>query len=138
MFAGLLFVRRQLADLGRRVRRPHQRLADQHRVDPNASSSSRVSRSAIPLSETTVLPAGTSVISSNVVCTSTEVIEVAVVDPDHLGIDAERALELLLRVDFDDAIEVEAASLVMEAGELVLLECGNDQQDRVRAGAAAS
>ena len=76
---------------------------------PMRSSSSSWWVSEMPLSATTVLPAGTSGISSKVVEMSTApLVEVAVVDADDLGTRLERALELSLVMDLDQAVEVES------------------------------
>ena len=102
---------------------------------PTRSSSSSCSRVEKPDSDTTVLPAGTS--ASSVVGAldvDAEVRQVAVVDPEHVGLDLERGLELALVVDLDERVEVERARLVQQALELVQLERGDDQQDRVGAG----
>ena len=103
---------------------------------PTRSSSSSCSRVAMPDSETTVLPAGTSASSSNVRSMSTrEVGQVAVVDADHVGVELERDLELALVVDLDEHVEVERARLARAgASSSSRLERGDDQQDRVGAG----
>ena len=64
-----------------------------------------------------------------------EVGEVAVVDADQLGIDRlERPLELLVVVHLDEHVEVELGGLRVQRGQRVVLERGDDQQDRVGAG----
>src|SRR3954470_6272289 len=63
-----------------------------------------------------------------------EVAEVAVVEAEDVRVDVERALELLLVMDLDEHVEVEAARLLVQLVEVVVLERGDDQQDGVRAG----
>ena len=73
-------------------------------------------------------------ISSEVVLRSTdEVVEVAVVDPDHVRAELERAVEVGLVVDLDQAVEVEQPRLLVEQAEGVVVERADDQQHRVRA-----
>ena len=75
---------------------------------PTCSSSSICSRSWMPDSETTILPAGhVGEQVEGALDVDAEVLEVAVVDPDHVGVDLERRVELLLVVDLDDRVEVE-------------------------------
>ena len=63
-----------------------------------------------------------------------EVGEVAVVDAEDVGVDVERALELVLVVDLDEDVEIQPARLSVQLVELVVVEHGDDQEDRVRAG----
>ena len=68
------------------------------------------------------------------VATSTApVVEVAVVDPDHVGVGLQRPLQLTLVVDLDQAVEVEAARLLVERAQLGVVERADDQQHRVGA-----
>ena len=46
-----------------------------------------------------------------------EVAEVAVVDADHLRLDLERSLELLLVVDLDEHVEVERPGLAVQLAQ---------------------
>ena len=61
------------------------------------------------------------------------VVEVAVVDPDHLGVGLQRPLQLALVVDLDQAVEVERARLVVERAQVLVVEGADDQQHRVGA-----
>ena len=63
-----------------------------------------------------------------------EVAEIAVVDADHLGLDLQRALELLLVVDLDEHVEVERPCLAVQREQRLGLERRDDQQHRVGAG----
>ena len=60
-------------------------------------------------------------------------VEVAVVDAEHVGLDVERHLELALVVHLDERVEVERARLAQQVEQVVGLERGDDQQDRVGA-----
>ena len=71
-------------------------------------------------------------ISSRVVSRSTSsVVEVAVVDPDHVAAELQRPLELGLVVDLDETIEIEQAGFLVEQPQIVVVERGDDQQDGV-------
>src|SRR4051794_19237225 len=64
-----------------------------------------------------------------------EVDEVAVVDADDVRVgDLQRAVELVLAVDLDEHVQVEAERLAVERRQVVVAEGGDDQQDRVGAG----
>ena len=102
---------------------------------PTRSSSSICSRLVKPDSETTVLPGGD--VREQLVGAldvDAEVREVAVVDADHLGVDVQGDLELVLVVDLDEHVQVERAGVAMEREQRVGLDRGDDQQDRVGAG----
>ena len=61
-------------------------------------------------------------------------VEVAVVDPDHLGVELKRALELAVVVDLDQAVEVEPPRLVVDrARARRRSSAADDQQHRVGA-----
>ena len=89
----------------------------------------------MPDSDTTVLPAGH--VGEQLVGAlevDGEVDEVAVVDADDVGVgDLERAVELVLVVDLDEHVEVEAERLAVQLGEVLVAQRGDDQQDRVGA-----
>ena len=89
----------------------------------------------MPLSETTVLPAGTS--SEQVersVQVDREVGKVAVVDADHVGVDLECGLQLRSLVHFHKAVEIEVPGLGVQTIELLPLERRDYQEHRVGAG----
>ena len=65
-----------------------------------------------------------------------EGLEVAVVDPDELGAQGDRALGLGLVVDLDERGEPELAGLVVEAAQGVVVQRADDQQGQVGAGGA--
>ena len=75
--------------------RSHQRLADQHRVDPWLSSAASCAAEEMPDSDTTIAPGGIPAISRPVrVEVDREVAQVAVVDADDLRADRRGAREL--------------------------------------------
>ena len=53
--------------------------------------------------------------------------------PEHVGLDLERLLELALVVDLDERVEVQRRGLVQQLGQVLVVERGDDQQDRVGA-----
>ncbi len=59
--------------------------------------------------------------------------QVAVVDADHVDVELERDLEILLVVDLDERVEIEGLRLVVEVRQLIRIERGDDQQDGVGA-----
>src|SRR4029077_3304491 len=63
-----------------------------------------------------------------------EVIQIAVVDADHVGVDGQGGLELRFVVDLHDDVEVETTRLLVEAGEEISADGGHDQEHGVRAG----
>ena len=60
--------------------------------------------------------------------------EVAIVDADHFRADLQRALEVILVVDLDDAVEVELDRLLVEEVEILVGEAGDDQEHGVGTG----
>ena len=60
-----------------------------------------------------------------------EVRQVAVVDAEDVGLDVERHLQLALAVDLHERVEVERPRLAQQLEEVVGIERGDDQQDRV-------
>src|SRR5215208_6546065 len=94
------------------VRRAHQRLADQDRVDADAVELVELlARGEAGLRDDGL--AGRHVRQQLVRALDVdgEVAEVAVVDPDHLRLDVERGLKLVLVVDLDEHVEVERPGL---------------------------
>jgi hypothetical protein len=125
----------ELADGGLDVLGAHQRLADQHRVDPDALEIVELLARAEARLATTVLPAGTSESSSYVRSMSTLKSDRSrLLRPSTSASTSKRHLELVLVVDLDDHVEVERPRLAEQLGEEVDVERGDDQQDRVRAG----
>src|SRR3954452_17247370 len=65
-----------------------------------------------------------------------EVLEVAVVDPDHADVQLERGFELLLAVDLDESVEVERVGLLVEARQVVGVEGADHEEHGVGTGGA--
>ena len=102
---------------------------------PTSSSSSSSSRRAeARLGRPPSCPRGRRRAARRCAARSTEKsLEVAVVEPEHVGLDVERHLQLALVVDLDDRVEVERVRLAQQVVEIVGVQRGDDQQDRVRA-----
>ncbi len=60
--------------------------------------------------------------------------EVAVVDAEDLGVEAEGALELGLVVDFEEGVEAGELGTVAQAGEGVVVQGADDEEDGAGAG----
>jgi len=89
----------------------------------------------MPDSETTTTPSGIAWRSVRVRATSTlKSRQVAVVDPDDLGLERKGALELARVVHLDEHVETECACGFVEGGEVGVGDRCDDQQCRVGAG----
>ncbi len=63
-----------------------------------------------------------------------EVGEVARIDPDHLGAECDRPLELGRVVRLDERVETELFRVRLQRGRTLVVEVAQEQEHRVRAG----
>src|SRR4051812_36104003 len=125
--SGQLAEAREPAHGGLDVQRAHERLADQHRVDADALELVElVARGEAGLRDHGLARrhVGEQVVGALDV--DAEVGEIAVVDPEHVGLDLQRGLELALVVDLDERVEVQRARLLQQLPEVGQLERGDD------------
>src|SRR3954447_7217196 len=114
-----LLCARQLARGGLGIRGPHQDLADEDGVDPYLLELLDLASVRDPGLRDDGL-AGRNVDDQVVGAleVDAEVLEVAVVDPDQVGVQLERGLELLLVMDLHESVELERAGHAVEGSEV--------------------
>src|SRR5947209_15416755 len=111
--------RAQLAEAHLGIGRAHQQLPDQHGVDADALELLDLLAAVDPRLADHGLP-GRHVGEQleGAVQVDAEVGEVAVVDADDLGLDVQRALELVLVVDLDEHVEVDPPRLLVQRAQV--------------------
>ena len=131
----------QLAELRRRIRRAHERRPDEHGVGPGELCRRRLSARLDPaLGNHHPFRLSNAVLQSRLgdevelrVPVDLEGREVAGVDPDRVGAEGDRPVELGGVVGFDERIEAELASGGHQTCRLLVVEVAQEQEDGVRA-----